>query len=244
MLDAVIISDIHLGSEVCRAKDLIDFLDRIDASEIATRRLILNGDVFDSWDFRRLKKSHWKVLSRLRRMSDSLPIVWINGNHDGPAEIVSHLLGVDVVEEYGFESGSKRVLAFHGDRFDSFLAKYPIVTSIADFFYQILQKLDKSHHVARYAKKSTKIYLRNSAVIEAGAIAHARAGGYDVVCCGHTHFAVSRPGAVGYYNSGCWTERPCTYLTVSDGEVAVRSFDAELMPEVSESLERANSQAD
>lgn len=224
MHDAIIISDVHLGSEVCQAKDLIDLLDQIADCQLPTKRLILNGDVFDSWDFRRLKKNHWKVLSRLRRMSDTLPIVWINGNHDGPAEIVSHLLGVDVVEEYGFESGGKKVLALHGDRFDSFITRYPLVSNVADFFYRILQKVDKNHHVARYAKKSSKTYLRNSQVIESGAVAYARERGYDAVCCGHTHFAISRPGPVGYFNSGCWTERPCTYLTVADGEIDVRAF--------------------
>ena len=97
--DAVIISDTHLGSDNCEARQLTRFLESILDGELLTQRLILNGDVFDSIDFRRLKKHHWKVLSLLRKLSDRIEISWINGNHDGPAEIISHLLGVEVRDE-------------------------------------------------------------------------------------------------------------------------------------------------
>lgn len=58
MLDAVIISDTHLGSENCQARQLTRFLEGILDGELQTQRLVLNGDVFDSIDFRRLKKRH------------------------------------------------------------------------------------------------------------------------------------------------------------------------------------------
>ena len=221
MHDAVIVSDLHLGSEACQARLISEFLEQIEACEIETRELILNGDVFDSWDFRRLKKHHWKVLSRLRRLSDRLRITWINGNHDGPAEIISHLLGVEVVEEYIFRSGPKRILALHGHVFDSFISDHPMVTWFADFCYHLLQKLDSRHHLARYAKHASKTYLRCSALIEQRAVEHARKLGCDAVCCGHTHMLVGTPGTIDYYNSGCWTELPCSYLTVVDGEIRV-----------------------
>src|SRR5215471_14460211 len=96
MLDAVILSDLHLGSGNCQARRLRELLQRIDDGELSTQRLILNGDVFDSIDFRRLRKDHWAVLSLLRKLSDRVEIIWLAGNHDGSAEIVSHLLGVRV----------------------------------------------------------------------------------------------------------------------------------------------------
>ena len=52
--------------------------------------------MFDSIDFRRLSKNHWKVLSLIRKLSDQIDIIWLYGNHDGSAEIISHLLGVTV----------------------------------------------------------------------------------------------------------------------------------------------------
>ena len=66
--DAIVISDIHLGSDVSQAKLLTEFLEKIE-NEKSTKCLILNGDFFDNMDFRRLKKYHWKVLSAIRNMS-------------------------------------------------------------------------------------------------------------------------------------------------------------------------------
>ena len=46
--------------------------------------------------FHRLRKWHWKVLSQLRKLSDEIETIWIIGNHDGPAEDISQLLGITV----------------------------------------------------------------------------------------------------------------------------------------------------
>lgn len=220
MHDAVILSDLHLGSDNCEAKALVELLESIRGGELPTQRLILNGDVFDSIDFRRLRKNHWKVLSTLRKMSDELEIVWVNGNHDGPSEIVSHLLGVLCRDECAFESGGKIVLCLHGHRFDEFIESYPVATWVADRLYRVLQKLDTSHTFAKFAKKSSKTFLRCARVIEDRAIAYAEWRGADVVCCGHSHLAAARTdGPVPYFNSGCWTEKPCHYLTVTAGRV-------------------------
>ncbi|MBX9653342.1 UDP-2,3-diacylglucosamine diphosphatase [bacterium] len=225
-MDAIIISDIHLGSPVCQAKGLREFLERIYNKNIVAEELILNGDVFDSWDFRRLKKTHWKVLSMLRHLSDKMHIVWINGNHDGPSEIVSHLLGIDVVEEYRFMSGGKKILAIHGHQFDEFITQRPITTMVGDFAYRMLQKIDPSFQLARRAKRASKTFLRSTETIESRAIEYARRADCSIVCCGHTHLEVSKPGEICYFNSGCWTESPSSYLTVDEGEVRQCYFDS------------------
>ncbi|HEY2787278.1 MAG TPA: metallophosphoesterase family protein [Fimbriiglobus sp.] len=226
MHDAVILSDLHLGSDNCEAKALVSLLESIRSGELHTNRLVLNGDVFDSIDFRRLKKNHWKVLSILRKLSDELEIVWVNGNHDGPSEIVSHLLGVLCRDECVFESGGKIVLCLHGHRFDEFIESYPIATWFADRLYRFLQKLDRTHAFAKYAKKSSKTFLRCAKLIEERAIVYAEWRGADVVCCGHSHLpAAVTAGRVEYFNSGCWTEKPCHYLTVTNGVVELQSFN-------------------
>lgn len=222
MYDAVIISDLHLGSTICQAKQILKFLHLIEEDQSFTQRLILNGDVFDSWDFRRLCKNQWKVLSKLRKLSDEIQIIWINGNHDGPAEIISQLLGIEVVEELIFESGEKKVLALHGHIFDDFISDYPVLTCMADQIYRWLQKI----HIywARNAKKCSKTFLRCSDKIERDAKKYAITKKCQIVCCGHTHLEIEHPGEIGYFNSGCWTELPCTYLIVSNGDVFVHKF--------------------
>jgi UDP-2,3-diacylglucosamine pyrophosphatase LpxH len=235
MLDAVILSDLHLGSDNCQAKLVCELLDRIVDGELATRKLILNGDVFDSIDFRRLGKNHWKVLSLIRKLSDHLDIIWLCGNHDGSAEIVSHLLGVSVMDEFILESGNRRIFILHGHVFDEFLDAHPIVTWLADRVYNFLQWIDRTHYFAKLAKHGSKTFLRCTQKIQERAIEMARKQHCQAVCCGHTHLAVAyTEGPVAYYNSGCWTELPCHYLTVLDGVVTVQSFQAEA--EVTEPL--------
>src|SRR5690242_9526204 len=110
MLDAIILSDIHLGSSCCQAETVVDFLD--DLPE--TQRLIINGDLLEGTEYR-LGKRHWRVLSRLRRLSDRLDLVWVRGNHDPDADDLAHLLGAAYVDEYQFTTGPLDVLCVHGD---------------------------------------------------------------------------------------------------------------------------------
>jgi len=214
-MENILISDIHLGSDVCQASELCHLLKSIDTT---TKRLIVVGDIFDSIDLRRLKKHHWKVLSHIRKMADKVEVIWLAGNHDGPAEIVSHFLGVEVREDYILESGDKRFLILHGHKYDKFIQERPIITAIADFCYYWLQKLDKSHYFARMAKHNSKQYLRCSEMIKERACDDAVSQGCHGVVCGHTHNAeIKEVKGVTYCNTGCWTEKPSTYLTITDG---------------------------
>lgn len=225
MLDAVILSDLHLGSDNCQAKSICEMLERIDRDEIATRQLILNGDVFDSMDFRRLKRSHWKVLSLIRKLSDRLEIIWLCGNHDGSAEIISHLLGVEVRDDYILESGKERILILHGHVFDAFLDNHPILTWFADSIYWLLQLVDRSHYIAKIAKKGSKTFMRCAKKIEDRSIAMAKRLNCTMATCGHTHVAAAHTEQpIPYFNSGCWTELPCHYLTVKDGVVKLHKY--------------------
>jgi UDP-2,3-diacylglucosamine pyrophosphatase LpxH len=237
MYDALVISDIHLGSDNCQARALVRFLEAIRHGEMPTRRLVLNGDVFDSIDFRRLKKQHWKVLSLLRKLSDEIEIVWINGNHDGPSEIISHLLGVTVRDEIVIETGGRRVLLLHGHRFDEFIERYPLTSKLADYLYRWLQRLDKSHTIARTAKHNSKAFLRCTQKIQESAVGYAADLGCDAVCCGHTHHPVAATeGPVQYFNGGCWTERPCHYLAIKAGVVELLAYHDEMAEAVEETV--------
>jgi UDP-2,3-diacylglucosamine pyrophosphatase LpxH len=227
MLDAVIVSDIHLGSANCEARRLRRLLERIAEGDLQTERLILNGDVFDSIDFRRLHKSHWKVLSLIRKLSDQIEIVWLAGNHDGTAEVISHLLGVTVQDQYILPTGGEKLLILHGHVFDEFIESYPLLTWLADRVYRVLQWLDRTHRFAKLAKHGSKTFLRCARKIADGARELARRRGCTMVTCGHTHAAaVEADGPVAYFNSGCWTELPCTYLTVAGGVVELQISEA------------------
>jgi UDP-2,3-diacylglucosamine pyrophosphatase LpxH len=222
--DAIILSDIHLGSTNCQALQLSAFLQKLVDRTIQARELVLNGDVFDSMDFRRLNKHHWKVLSLLRKLSDTVRITWVCGNHDGPAEMISHLLGVSVVDLHTVQSGGQEVMVLHGHQFDDFVEAHPGITWLADLVYRFLQYIDRTHRIARYAKSNSKVFLRCTEKVRLGALGHARQFPVAGVCCGHTHHPDLFEGDVQYANSGSWTESPCTYLTIAEGAIRLHSF--------------------
>ena len=108
--DTVILSDLHLGSEVSRAQAALAML-----QESCFRRLILLGDIFCDLNFRRLKNEHWQFLSYIRKLSNPkrhVEVVWVEGNHDqGLSQVMSHLVGVEVYQEYEWSFRGVRHLA-------------------------------------------------------------------------------------------------------------------------------------
>ncbi len=62
--DTLILSDLHLGSEISRAEQATRML-----RENRFRRLILLGDIFSDLNFGRLTKAHWKFLGYIRKLS-------------------------------------------------------------------------------------------------------------------------------------------------------------------------------
>ncbi len=222
--DCLIISDLHLGSVVCQAKLLEEFL---EWAATATLELIINGDIFDDLNFKRLSKKHFACLRSIRRHSDrdDLRLIWIRGNHDGPAEIVSHIVGVEIKEEYIFTNGKIRLLILHGDQFDHFITKYKYVTSVACGLFYYIQKL-APHRAARWIRRVSKRFQRNSQLVQRSAIEYARTKGCNAVTCGHTHMPlVADVDGIRYVNSGTWTETPpCPFVAVTGGEISLKTW--------------------
>lgn len=205
-----IISDLHLGADNCQAETILSFL-KEKVSKENCDCLILNGDVVDNLSSR-LKKKHWAVLSYLRKISDDIKLIYIKGNHDGiDAEVLAHLIGAEFVDEYRFEKNNIKYLCLHGDFYDEYLTKHPILTHIADWIYGCAQYFDRSHNIARFLKRSSKTFLRCIEKIKRDSLAYCQKVGYDYVCCGHTHHA-EQDGQ--YINCGCFTELPCHYVKI------------------------------
>jgi UDP-2,3-diacylglucosamine pyrophosphatase LpxH len=223
VFDAVLLSDLHIGSEFCQVGAVLDFLERLPD----TSRLVLLGDVLEKTEHH-LTQKHWRILSRLRQISDTMELIWVMGNHDADAGAVAHLVGASFVAEFQFESGGKRVLCVHGDAWDRFWSDHPLVTGVVDWFYVNLQRL--SRRLARRAKLISRIFLQGIEGVRHGALEYARAKQADLVICGHTHFAEaacgSRPDSPAYFNAGCWTDRTCHYLTVKHGLLDLQEFHA------------------
>ncbi len=217
--DCLVISDLHLGSEVCQARLLEEFLEWAVAN---SRALVINGDIFDDLNFKRLNKRHFACLRVIRRHSDrdDFRLVWVRGNHDGPADIVSHIVGVEILDEYVYSNGQVELLILHGDQFDTFVTNYGWLTTIACTLYFVIQKW-MPHHASRWIRRISKRWQRNSQLIEHRATDYSRGKGFRFVTCGHTHLPLaSEVEGVTYLNSGTWTEHPpCPFVAVSGREV-------------------------
>ncbi len=214
--NTIVISDIHLGSNVTRTELLLDFLNNISFD-----RLIINGDVFDSINMQRLNRSHWKILGKLRKLTDRenhAEVIWIRGNHDGFSDLLTQLLGIKVFNEYTFDWNGKKVLTLHGDVFDVFTSKHPIISDIADYLYRLSIHVDPVRmRLSSWLKRNSKAFLRNIEIVRNRAILYAKKQKADIVICGHTHHAetIERDG-ITYFNSGSWTLNPATFIGFTD----------------------------
>lgn len=79
-IDVVVISDVHLGTYGCHAKELLKYL-----KSIKPKTLILNGDIIDIWQFSKSywPESHMKVIRKLMKfVSEGVQVHYLTGNHD------------------------------------------------------------------------------------------------------------------------------------------------------------------
>ena len=76
-LDIAVISDVHLGTYGCHAKELLNYL-----KSIKPKVLVLNGDFIDIWQFnkRYFPKEHVQVIQRVMKMASSgTKVYYIDG---------------------------------------------------------------------------------------------------------------------------------------------------------------------
>jgi UDP-2,3-diacylglucosamine pyrophosphatase LpxH len=240
LYDCIVISDLHLGSDVCQARLLEEFL--IWAVEHC-RELVINGDIFDDLNFKRLTKRHFACLKVIRRNSDrdDFRLVWVRGNHDGPADIISHIVGVDILDEYVHDNGQIQLLILHGDQFDTIVTSYPWLTELACGIFYFIQKW-MPHRTARWVRRITKRFQRNSQLIERRASEYAQSHGFRFVTCGHTHIAMqAEHEGVLYINSGTWTETPpCPFVVVHGPHVRLEYWPMPQVETPQESPDRAS----
>ncbi len=224
-VDTLILSDLHLGSDLSRAADAVRMLKRH-----SFRRLILLGDIFCDLNFARLKKEHWRFLSYIRKLSNpkrGVEIVWVEGNHDqGLTHVMSHLVGVRVYRHYAWEFAGKRCLAIHGHQFDRFVLNNKLVSDVGAWIYLFLQKMDPSSKpICRFLDRLNSAWLRLTPKVASGALAFAQSRSADLVFCGHTHRAMhAERNGVAYYNTGCWTGSRPTYVTVGEEGVRIHEY--------------------
>ncbi|MDP1846128.1 MAG: UDP-2,3-diacylglucosamine diphosphatase [Candidatus Moranbacteria bacterium] len=218
----LIISDLHLGSDVSRSKDAADLL-----KSYQFKKLILLGDIFEDLNFNRLKENDWKFLSLIGKISKTKKVRWVEGNHDeGLAKIFGVLTGARVYKVYRWRHKNRKYAAIHGHQFDNFLIDNVFLSFLASKIYSLIQRMDfKDKNISHFVKKTSKGWLRLSDKVARRAITYARLRGINYIFCGHTHKAMEeRRGKIRYYNSGCWTDMPPTYITLDEKRIEIHKY--------------------
>lgn len=217
----LVISDVHLGSPVCRTDELLKVL-----TDEKYDKLIINGDLLDNNYFERYKKKHWKVLELIRKISKKKEVILIRGNHDRNSEALAGILGIEFVPQYETEINGKRFLFLHLDIFDTFIASYGLLTTIAEKIYYFFQKIHKP--LAIWLKRSSKTFLEVKDKIKYKALEYIHNTEYDAIFGGHVHYAEEYhciKTNKSYYNTGSFCDSPSHYIIIdNNGKVILKEI--------------------
>ncbi len=223
-LDLVVLSDVHLGTYGCRAKELLNYLRSIQPG-----MLILNGDIIDGWQFskRFFPALHMQIIRELMKfITNGTRVVYITGNHDEMLRKYTDMQmgNFSLTDKLVLEIDRQMTWIFHGDVFDNttrgsarMIAKLGsngygmlilfnrLVNALLGFIGR--EKVSISKKIMAGVNKA--VAKVNDLELIASALAIEKK--YDYVICGHIHQPVIKTietaeGKVVYMNSGDWVE--------------------------------------
>ncbi len=257
-IDILVISDIHLGTYGCHAKELLHYL-----KSVKPNLVVLNGDIIDIWQFSKTywPNSHMKVIKHLINwMGKGVKTYYVTGNHD---EMLRKFEGLkmgslSIVNKVVLKlDDGKKAWIFHGDVFDvtmqhsKWLAKlgsvgYDILILINRFFNFISEKVFHKGKLSlsKKIKESVKSAVSFINDFEQTTADIGISNKFDYVVCGHIHHPEIREisnseGKITYLNSGDWVEN-LSALEYTDGEWSIYKFNeadkAEMIKEIEEEI--------
>jgi hypothetical protein len=223
-IDALFISDVHLGSKGSNADDVLNVLKKYQP-----KYLFLVGDIIDGWLLKRKfrwPQSHTNVLRKIMSHSkNGTKVIYIPGNHD------------QFLREYGeFSFGNieihneyiwKNTFITHGDLYDGVVklkwlgilgsVGYDAAISIDRF----LKKMGMKRSLSKFLKSKVKEAVKFITQYELELIRQAKKHGCNVVISGHIHHPEDRKvDGVRYLNCGDWIENN-SYIIFDNNEYTV-----------------------
>jgi UDP-2,3-diacylglucosamine pyrophosphatase LpxH len=222
----IVISDLHLGTEYSKIKEVLTFLKNHKYD-----KLILNGDIIDAWHLK--KRGTWrkrdarffKYLVKII-INKNVEVVYLRGNHD---DFLDHcapffINNFSIRKKYIHETAVGNYFVVHGDAYDSVTRDMTWLAHIGDIGYNLLLKINKYYN--QYRLKHGRPYFSISQKIKAG-VKHAVSFISDFekelafqakkrdcigIICGHIHTPANKMiDGIHYLNSGDWVES-CTAL--------------------------------
>lgn len=243
-VDIIVLSDIHLGTYGCHAKELLQYL-----KSIKPKAVVLNGDIIDIWQFskRYWPATHMMVIKHIVGwITKGIPVYYIPGNHD---EMLRRFKGfqlgsLKVTNKLSLKINGAKVWIFHGDVFDvvmqhsKWLARlgavgYDTLILINRFVNFISLKMGRGKvSLSKKIKNSVKSAVKFINNFESTVCEIAAENKFKYVICGHIHHpeiktVVTENGPVIYMNSGDWIEN-LTGLEYNDGRWSIYRYADDL----------------
>lgn len=235
----IIMSDLHLGMNDSKPKEILNFLSRIQ-----TDTLILNGDIIDIDALNRgakWKNKHTKVLLKILEMSKKTKVVYVRGNHDDVIKnfFNAKIAGVEFTNEYEIQlEDNKKYLVLHGDQLENFEGKLKILYHIGSIMYDALLTLNNYyniiraklnlpyHSLSKAAKTNVKKIMSFIFKFETKAIELAEKRNFDGIICGHIHTPIIKKiSNIEYLNSGDWVENKTALALDSSNKWSILNLD-------------------
>ncbi|MBL1141296.1 MAG: UDP-2,3-diacylglucosamine diphosphatase [Proteobacteria bacterium] len=235
-VNAVFISDVHLGFPGCSAKFLLDFLRHVEC-----KKIYLVGDIIDFLYMR--KKMYWPqehndvIRTILGKAKHGTEVIYVPGNHDEPVRmhedtVLGNVLVKNEIIHTTIEG--KRFLVLHGDQFDSVVKYSPLLALIGSKLYEYLLKANRAVSYIRYQlglpywslaaalKHKVKGAVNYISNFETAVSQMAKQQKVDGMICGHIHRAEIREiDDVLYCNCGDWVESCTALIENKDGSLEI-----------------------
>lgn len=250
-LDVAVISDVHLGTYGCRAKELVNYL-----KSISPNILILNGDIIDGWQFskRYFPVAHVQVIKEIMQLITSgTRVFYITGNHDEMMRRYTDLQigNFTLTDKLVLEIDNKMTWVFHGDVFDNTTkGSAKTLAKLGSSGYSLLIRFNRFVNFILKAFGQERVSISKSVMagvnkavskindFEMIAAELAIEKKYDYVICGHIHqpqkkVVENKDGKVTYLNSGDWVEH-LTALEYQQSEWTIFEYDEKNFPATNE----------
>jgi UDP-2,3-diacylglucosamine pyrophosphatase LpxH len=221
-VDALFISDVHLGSKGSNAELLLGML-----KEYEPKELIIVGDFIDGW---LLKKRHYwtqdfsnvirKILSYTKK---GTKVTYITGNHDDFLRSYIPLYfgdNINVVNEMIWED----YFITHGDLYDG-IVQMKWLGRLGSFGYELAISLDMlmkkfgyKKSLSKFLKKKVKDAVKFITNFEEQLVYQSKKRNCKGVVCGHIHTPENKYiDGIHYLNCGDWIENN-SYIIYNKGK--------------------------